>query len=263
MSLQGILYVPNGPMLIDPAVDGRDASRIALRERGKKFSGDLDAVFVVTPHFSTRGGIAVVSTAKMSQIFDFSGFPPEFYEVKYEPPGNPHLARKLVFMGRSRGLPLAETDRWGLDHGAWTSLVHLFPNARVPVVPVSVMAGGDPSIYLDLGKAIAEIALSSNIALISTGSLIHRLDLFQNPGGELPEDAAEYLKMVLKFLGNSDWKAVWDIPEKYYRAAAPEGGLAPMMALAGATGDEFRAEVLSNEIMYNSVSMTTIEFGKK
>ncbi len=126
----------------------------------------MDAAFVTTPHFSTRGGIAPISTGKMRQIFDFSGFPPEFY----------------------------------------------------------------------------------------------RLDLFQHPSGKIPEDAVEYLNMVLNFMGKSDWKGVWNIPEKNYRAAAPEGGLAQFMVLAGATGDKFRAEVLSNEIMYDSVSMTTIDF---
>lgn len=194
----------------------------------------MDAAFVTTPHFSTRGGIAPISTGKMRQIFDFIGFPPEFYEVKYEPPGNPELAKDLVSMGRSSGLTIAETGQWGLDHGAWAFLVHLFPAADVPVVPVSMMAGGDPAIY--------------------------RLDLFQHPSGKIPEDAVEYLNMVLNFMGKSDWKGVWNIPEKNYRAAAPEGGLAQFMALAGATGDKFRAEGLSNEIMYDSVSMTTIDF---
>ena len=260
MALEGILYVPNGPMLIDPSLEGRDQSRTVLRDRGKKFSGGLDAVFVVTPHFSTRGRIAVISTGKMRQIFDFQGFPPEFYEVRYEPPGNPVLAKELVSLGRSRGLPLEETEQWGLDHGAWTSLVHLFPGADTPVVPISVMSGGDPAIYQELGRVIAELGEKRKIALVSTGSLIHRLDLFQNPSGKIPEDAVEYLNLVLKSLENSDWKSVWNIPEKYYRAAAPEGGFAPLMALAGATGDKFRAEVLYSGIMYNSVSMTTIDF---
>lgn len=260
MSLQGILYVPNGPMLVDPSLDGKDSSRAALRERGRKFPDSLEAVFVVTPHFYTRGGVAVVSTEKMKQIFDFSGFPEEFYNIKYEPPGDPELARELVLLGLGRAVPMVETGQWGLDHGAWTPLVHLLPEANVPVIPISVMEGADPFHYEELGKAMAELAERRNIALVATGSLIHRLDLFQIHGREVPEDASRYLDTVITSLKESDWERVWNIPGKYYRAAAPEGGLLPLRTLAGATGSKFTARVLSNEIMFNSVSMTAIDF---
>ncbi len=263
MTLQGILYVPNGPMLIDPAREKEDLSRAALRERGKRFPRDIHAVFVVTPHFSTKGGIAVIHTEKMKQIFDFYGFPEEFYEVKYEPPGNPELAEELVSMGQKHGIPIVGTDQWGLDHGAWTPLVSLFPDAKVPVVPVSVMSDADPVLYEKLGETISGMASEKNIVLISTGSLIHRLDLFQANSQEIPHDAGEYLKNVLAALENSDWNGLWNIPGKYYGAAAPEGGLAPLRTLAGAVGGKFNVDVLSNEILYNSVSMTTLDFRKK
>lgn len=256
-------YVPNGPNLLADfgSMGLRSLSNEnELKAIGKTLESEIEVAVVISPHFATRGGIGVVGKEKLDQIFDFYGFPPEFYEYRYEAPGSEKIAESIVRAGKNGGLDINITEKWGLDHGAWTPLIYMLPSASTPIIPISVDSHGKPEDYMILGKAIKEISDEHNLTLISTGSIIHRLDLLQRGITDTPKEAEDYLSLLISALDDGNWDSVWNIPENLFRGAMPEGGELSLRAIAGFIGEGFRAEVLANQIVGGSISMSSIKF---
>jgi 4,5-DOPA dioxygenase extradiol len=132
---------------------------------------DVNAVLVVSAHWCTRGTFVNVSPDQ-KQIFDYYGFPKEYYQVKYSAKGSPEIARELkkVFPD------IQETTDWGLDHGAWPMLMHLVPDADVPVFQMSIHYHAKPEYHFELGKQLKSLR-NKGVLIIGSGSLIHNLQL--------------------------------------------------------------------------------------
>jgi 4,5-DOPA dioxygenase extradiol len=127
------------------------------------------SIVVVSAHWETRG-IQVQASAQPTQIYDFYGFPEPLYQVRYQPKGDPTLAstiRKLL-----PGSTL--THEWGLDHGAWCVLKHLYPNADIPVVSVSLGRERTDLEHFNTGRNLAALR-DQNILLIFSGNIVHNL----------------------------------------------------------------------------------------
>lgn len=256
-------YVPNGPnLLADIGNIGfrSEANERALKSVAKSLESEIEVAVVVSPHFVTNGGIAVVGESELKQIFDFYGFPEEFYNFSYNARGSPAVAGEIAERGSNAGLKIQTTTEWGLDHGAWTPLIYMLPSSKIPIIPISVERNGRPEDYETLGHVIREISMDHKLTLISTGSIIHRLDLFQRREVEVPGKAEEYLSGVISGVKAQNWENVWNIHRDQFEAAMPEGGELPLRAIAGFVGKDFDGEVLANEILAGSISMTTISF---
>ena len=102
--IKAVAFVPNTPTLIGDLGVNHVETISALRSFGKEISGKIDAAVIMTPHFQTSGSFGIVSAARLRQIYDFYGFPRAFYEVKYEPPGDPELAGQIVNLGKDHGI---------------------------------------------------------------------------------------------------------------------------------------------------------------
>src|SRR3972149_7232519 len=150
------LYAPNAPNLSEPEVfggAGRETVRV-MRSLDMERRRTPDVLLVPSPHGISRSGFLVQASARPRCIHDFTGFPPALYEVRYDAPGNPDLARALVEEGRRRHLAVDTTTDWGLDHGAWATLLHVAPSRKIPVVPLSI-APLPAEEHLAWGEAIA------------------------------------------------------------------------------------------------------------
>ncbi|MBE3556113.1 MAG: hypothetical protein IMW91_03435 [Firmicutes bacterium] len=258
MSLRLALFAPNSPTLIGDIGVDHQASIHALRQLSEQLYG-IEAVLTVSPHFVTPHTFAIDIRPQIPQIFDFFGFPESFYQVSYTPPGHPALAQELLGLAQKHSLPLLSTDQWGLDHGAWSALLHLAPQATIPVIPLSIAPDLGPAAHEQLGHLISQLAQNHELALICTGSIIHRLDLFQM-GRTAPPQAYEYLEQVKKAWKAGSWQSLWAIPERLRQAAAPEGGEAPLRVLAGAIGEPFSVQILVEEEDFGAASMTIALF---
>lgn len=259
MSLLATIFAPNTPTLIgNLGIDHIETVK-SLKSIGKNLPEKPEFIVIASPHFQTKGGFGVVTSEKIRQIYDFYGFPEELYSVKYEPKGSPENAKELLELLREEGIPAGEANEWGLDHGAWSPLLHIFPDYDIPVIPVSISRDLDAENHEKLGKSIRKLSETKDLVLITTGSIIHRLDLWQN-GGNLPEEALEYLDICLSAFKSGSFESIWNAPLDLYRAAQPEGGEAPLRILSGSIGREFNSHILANEIEFNAASLTTVTF---
>jgi 4,5-DOPA dioxygenase extradiol len=132
------------------------------------------AVLAVSAHWYLPG-TAVTAMPAPPTIHDFGGFPRELYEVKYPAPGDPDLAQRVkdLLAPVSVGLDL----RWGLDHGTWSVLCHVFPNADVPVVQLSIDETQPPRIHYEMGKRLAKLR-DEGVFVIGSGNLVHNLHAY-------------------------------------------------------------------------------------
>ena len=132
---------------------------------------DVKAVVVVSAHWLTRGTF-VNTSQQQTQIYDYYGFPKNYYDVKYNAVGAPEIAHEIKQIVPG----IQETTEWGLDHGAWPMLMHLFPNANIPVFQMSLDYYAKPSYHYELGKQLKSLR-EKGVLIIGSGSLIHNLQL--------------------------------------------------------------------------------------
>ncbi len=263
MSLVYGLYAPNAPNLIDPEVFGGAGEPTVQALRALDIPNRVrpDAILVSSPHWQSRDRFRVQARTRPRQIYDFSGFPRELYEVRYVPPGDPDLARAIVAEGQRRHLPVEATEEWGLDHGACATLLHVAPDAKVPVVPLSI-AGLPPEEHLTWGEAIgAAVETSSRrIAFVSTGSITHRLDHMDLSSREHWPEAARVEEEIVELILARKYEDLANFDPEKWALVAPEGDLGPLFIMAGALGSKFRPRLVHTEQNFGAVSLTTMEF---
>ena len=134
-------------------------------------SHEVKAALVVSAHWCTKGTFVNISP-EQKQIYDYYGFPEEYYKVYYKAKGSPDIAREVKKIVPS----VSETTDWGLDHGAWPMLMHLFPDANIPVFQLSIDYYAKPEYHYELGKQLKSLR-NKGVLIIGSGALIHNLQL--------------------------------------------------------------------------------------
>ncbi len=262
MSLVYGLYAPNAPNVIDPGVFGGIGSETVAALRALDVLGRIrpDTILVATPHWVSRI-FEVQAAERPRQIYDFSGFPRELYEVRYSPPGDPDLARRLVAEGKRRALPVAATESHGLDHGAWAPLLHIAPGAMTPVVPLSITFL-PPGEHMGWGEAIGAALATTDkrVAFVSTGSITHRLDRFAPAEAEEWSEGARIEKEVVDLLLAKRYADVAEFDPDKWATVAPEGNLGPLFEMLGALGPTFSPRLVHTGQAFGAAGMSTLEF---
>jgi len=151
------------------------------------------AILVISAHWFVAGTF-VTGQTKPTTLHDFSGFPGELNTFEYPAPGDPDLAGRVVKLcGKGASL----SSDWGLDHGAWSILTHLFPKANVPVVQLSVDTGRSPLELIELGESLQPLR-DEGVLIIGSGNITHNLS-----------DA--FTRMIRRNSATPDWAALFDV----------------------------------------------------
>lgn len=221
------------------------------------------ALLVISAHWYF-GATAVTAMPKPRTIHDFYGFPKELFEFDYPAPGAPDLAQEIVQLAKPHWVGL-DRDQWGLDHGTWSVLAHVYPEADVPVVQLSINALRPLDYHLDLAASLAPLR-DRGVMILASGNVVHNLGLVQwdQPDAafdwaERFDDAvAEQLARepggILKLTGHSDFQLAVPTPDHFI----------PLLYLAGlAAAEGSPADALVRGYAMGSISMTCYGLGAK
>ena len=130
-----------------------------------------DAILVISAHWVTRG-VWVTAMSKPKTIHDFGGFPQALFDIQYPAPGSPALADRVQEL---LNVPVVlEENEWGIDHGAWSVLKYMYPNADVPVVQLSLDGAMSAREHYELAKQLRPLR-DENILILSSGNVVHNL----------------------------------------------------------------------------------------
>jgi 4,5-DOPA dioxygenase extradiol len=262
------LFVSHGsPMMaLEPGAAGAFLQRLGPAIEAR--FGRPRAILAVSAHTLARGHF-LLGAARHETVHDFGGFPEALYRLRYDAPGSPAVAQRAAALMAAAGLEAQVIAQGGLDHGIWSPLRLAFPEADIPVVPLSFAPGDSPAHLFAVGRALAPLA-DEGVLILGTGSLTHNLRLIFGPGGraeldapETPETAA-FRAWVQSRAAARDWPALLD-----YRRRAPHAALMhptdehwlPFYVAAGAGGEQAVPQRLHGGVNYGSLAMDVYAFG--
>jgi len=228
----------------------------ALRAQRKLLSRPR-AIVCISAHWYTRG-TGVTAMQQPRTIHDFGGFPQALFEVRYPAPGDPALAQEIQHL--LQPVEVVADHAWGLDHGTWQVLVHLYPNADVPVVQLSIDATRPPAFHYELGQRLA-VLRERGILILGSGNIVHNLStIVRDEQAPVQAWAARFGAQVREALQGRDHAALIDYPRFGVDAAlavpTPDHYL-PLLYVLGtqAAGDTVR--VFTEGFQYGSLDMTS------
>jgi len=135
------------------------------------------AILCISAHWETEGAF-VTAMPQPRTIHDFYGFPDQLYQVEYPAPGSPELAERVRSLVTSCAVRLDDGYSWGLDHGAWSVLRRMYPEADIPVVQLSLDRSQHPRFHYDLGRELAPLR-EEGVLILGSGNIVHNLRLLQ------------------------------------------------------------------------------------
>ncbi len=158
------------------------------------------SIIVVSAHWETKGTF-VTAMEKPKTIHDFGGFPKELYGVQYPAPGNPELAKQIK--NNVKKIEVGLDKNWGLDHGAWSVVKHLYPDADVPVIQLSLDYRKPPQYHYELAKELISLR-KKGVLIIGSGNMVHNLRMVDwqrldevNYGYDWAFEASEKMKKII------------------------------------------------------------------
>ena len=234
-----------------------------FREQGGKL-GKPNAIVVVSAHWETKGTY-VTAMENPRTIHDFGGFPKALYEVQYPAPGHPQLAKEIAeFIKPEKTVDL--DDKWGLDHGSWTVVKHLFPNADIPVIQLSLDYALTPTQHYNLAKQLKQLR-EKGVLIVGSGNIVHNLrkvdfTKINEPYGY--DWAIEANEKVKKWILEDNHKNLIDFKSQgtaFDMAIPTSEHYLPLLYALALKDDTDNTTIFNDNPLGGSITMTSVKFG--
>jgi len=219
------------------------------------------AILCISAHWETRGTF-VTSMEKPETIHDFGGFPRELYEVEYPAPGSPEMAREVMEIVTKTKI---EPDyQWGLDHGAWSVIKHLYPDASVPVVQLSLDYTKPAEYHYQLAKELSPLR-KKGVLIIGSGNMIHNLRLaaWDKLNDHFAYDwAIEADARMKKFMQEENHQVLIDYTaqgEPFHLAIPTPEHYLPLLYILALKEKQESITLFNDKIVAGSLSMTSLK----
>ncbi|RYF23861.1 MAG: dioxygenase [Comamonadaceae bacterium] len=251
------LFVSHGAPLFAVDVGTTGPALTQWGERLRAAYPGLRGVVVMSPHWMARG-VHVMSGPQPATWHDFGGFPPALYELQYPAAGSPALAQEVLALLQGAGIAAQGDAARPFDHGAWVPLMHLFPQADLPVVQVALPVGAGPAEVYAMGAALQGLR-AEGVLVVGSGSMTHNLSEFFGGAREAAPYVVEFSRWIESAVQRGDLDALLD-----YRARAPHASRAhptedhflPIFFALGAAGAApQQMDYLSREVRYGVLAM--------
>lgn len=222
------------------------------------------AVLVVSAHWFTKG-TKITAMDFPKTIHDFGGFPKELFEVQYPAPGNRGLAEETIQLIQSAHV---EPDHdWGLDHGAWTVVRHMYPKANIPVLQLSIDYTKGPQFHYDLAKELFALR-KKGVLIMGSGNMVHNLGMVDWKKLDAPEFGYDWaIRINDKFkslISDGDYQPLINYnqlgKEALLAIPTPEHYL-PLMYTLGLKNEKDSVSFFNDKAVAGSLTMTSVKLG--
>ena len=225
-----------------------------------------NAILCVSAHWETRGTF-ITAMQKPMTIHDFGGFPQALFDVQYPAPGSPELAREAKNLITKTEVGL--DDKWGLDHGAWSVIKHLYPNADIPVIQMSLDYYQSPQYHYELAKELSSLR-KKGVLIIGSGNMVHNLGMavwekIKEPeyGFDWAIEASEKMK---KYIISNDHKSLINYKSqgKEFELAIPTPDhYLPLLYTLALKEDNEKVSLFNDKAIMGSLTMTSLIIDKQ
>jgi 4,5-DOPA dioxygenase extradiol len=224
------------------------------------------AILCISAHWETRG-TKVTAMDMPKTIHDFGGFPEALYKVQYPAPGSPSLAKRT---GELISNPPVEMDhQWGLDHGAWSVIKHMFPEADVPVIQMSLNVNMKPAEHFEMASQLMKLR-EEGVLIVGSGNMVHNLGKVaweklqvENYGYDWALDASRKMK---EFILDGNHKALinYEKQGKEFNLSVPTPEhFIPLLYVLALKGKDETVSLFNDKAVGGSITMTSVFVGQK
>ncbi len=222
------------------------------------------AVLVISAHWFSKGTL-ITAMDFPKTIHDFGGFPKALFDVQYNAPGNPALAIETASIIKSAHVELDHD--WGLDHGTWTVVRHMYPEAKIPVLQLSIDYTKGAQYHYDLAKELYSLR-KKGVLIIGSGNMVHNLGMIAWDKMNAPEYGYDWALQLndrfKRLIANGDHQ-----PLINYESLGSEGRLAiptpehylPLIYSIGLKGSNDTTSFFNDKAVGGSLTMTSVKFG--
>jgi 4,5-DOPA dioxygenase extradiol len=250
-----VLFVGHGSPM--NALEDNEFSR-AWKQAGQELPAPR-AIICISAHWVTRGTL-VTAMEKPRMIYDMYGFPPELYEVRYDAPGAPDLAEQVRRIIKKT--EVKDDQEWGLDHGTWSVLTHMFPKADIPVIQMSLDATITPEKHYEIAAQLKELR-EENVLIIGSGNIVHNLRMARFDDSAY-DWAVQFDARVANWIEQNDHD-----PIVHYEKGDQVSALAinsaehyiPLLYSLALRDEDDKVSFFADKVMGGSISMRSVKIG--
>ncbi len=250
------------PWMKDSMRGEYDKLEAALQDMPRQLGVTPEAILVISGHWEEREFV-VMSNPHPSMIYDYGGFPEHTYRIRYAAPGAPLLAERVCERIAGAGFPASMDAQRGFDHGTYTPLAVIYPDANVPVLQLSLRQGYSPAEHIAIGRALAPLR-DEGVLILGSGLSYHNLREF-GPKAKEPSMAFDHWLQQTLVSCSPDERITrllaWEAAPAARQAHPHEDHLLPLMVAVGAAGNDSGYCVYHEVEFFGSISVSSFQFG--